>query len=156
VERASIARRPPRALVAVAGAAVTLVAMLAGWYWTANGSGTERGGPALRVVQVVRAEGVDIALLSAAGTLRQGANRFVIEFRRPGTETLVDPGTVRASAAMAMPGMVMSSGLQVRPTAVRGRFEATAEFGMAGAWQMAIDWDGPAGRGAARFEGGVQ
>jgi hypothetical protein len=27
---------------------------------------------------------------------------------------------------------------------------------MAGAWQVALDWDGPAGRGSARFEGGVQ
>ena len=37
-----------------------------------------------------------------------------------------------------------------------GRYGATAEFGMAGAWQMGIEWDGPAGRGSVNFRGGVQ
>jgi hypothetical protein len=27
---------------------------------------------------------------------------------------------------------------------------------MAGAWQMSIEWDGPAGKGTVSFEGGVQ
>jgi hypothetical protein len=55
-----------------------------------------------------------------------------------------------------MPGMVMSGGLQVTPAGVPGRYAATAEFGMAGAWQMAIEWNGPAGKGSVTFEGGVQ
>ena len=97
-----------------------------------------------------------LVLLSPAGTLRQGRNAFTIEFRRTGTNTLVDVGTVRASANMTMPGMVMSGGLQVTPTGVAGRYAATAEFGMAGAWQMAIEWDGPTGKGSVNFEGGVQ
>ena len=57
---------------------------------------------------------------------------------------------------MAMPGMVMSGGLEVQRTTVTGRYDATAEFGMAGAWHMAIEWDGPAGRGSVNFEGTVQ
>jgi hypothetical protein len=57
---------------------------------------------------------------------------------------------------MTMPGMVMSGNLQVVPTGVPGRYDATAEFGMAGAWQMAVEWNGPAGHGSVRFEGGVQ
>ena len=57
---------------------------------------------------------------------------------------------------MPMPGMVMSSGLRLEPTGVPGRFVATADFGMAGGWQMAIQWEGPAGRGSVNFEGGVQ
>jgi hypothetical protein len=52
--------------------------------------------------------------------------------------------------------MVMPSGLQLQRTSVSGRYTATAEFGMAGAWQFAIEWDGPAGRGSANFEGAVQ
>jgi len=39
---------------------------------------------------------------------------------------------------------------------VPGRYQATAEFGMAGAWPMALQWDGPAGRGSVNFEGMVQ
>ena len=108
------------------------------------------------VVQTIRAGDLEIVLLSPTGTLRQGRNTFTIEFRRTGTTALVDVGTVRASANMPMPGMVMSGGLQVTPTGMPGRYEATAEFGMAGAWQMAIEWDGPAGQGAVNFQGGVQ
>jgi hypothetical protein len=44
----------------------------------------------------------------------------------------------------------------VQQTSVTGRYDATADFGMAGAWHMAIEWDGPAGRGSANFEGAVQ
>ena len=41
----------------------------------------------------------------------------------------------------------MSSGLQIQPSGVRGRYTAIAEFGMAGAWRFSIEWDGTAGRG---------
>jgi hypothetical protein len=57
---------------------------------------------------------------------------------------------------MPMPGMVMPGGLQVTRTGVPGRYEATAEFGMGGAWQMSVAWDGPAGQGSVSFEGMVQ
>jgi hypothetical protein len=113
-------------------------------------------GSGAKVVQIVRAGDLDVVLLSTTGRLRQGRNTFTIEFRRTGTRTLVDVGAVRASANMPMPGMVMSSGLQVAPTATSGRYIATAEFGMAGAWQMAIEWDGPSGKGSINFQGGVQ
>ena len=57
---------------------------------------------------------------------------------------------------MAMPGMVMSGNLQVTAGDAPGRYAASAEFGMAGAWKMSIEWSGPAGRGSANFEGAVQ
>ena len=107
-------------------------------------------------MQTIRAGDLDIALLSPTGALRQGRNSFTFEFRRTGTTTLVDVGIVRASANMSMPGMVMPGGLQVTPTGVPGRYTATAEFGMAGAWPMAIEWNGPAGHGSVNFHGGVQ
>jgi copper/silver efflux system protein len=112
-------------------------------------------GGAAGVVQTVRSGELEIVLLSPSGTLRAGRNTFTIEFRSASGQ-LVDVGRVRASANMPMPGMVMSSGLQVTGTAFPGRYQATAEFGMAGAWQMAIEWDGPAGRGSVNFEGLVQ
>jgi hypothetical protein len=87
--------------------------------------------------------------------LKQGRNAYTIEFRsREGT--LVDVGTVRATANMPMPGMVMPANVELHRTPIAGRYEATTEFGMAGAWQMALEWDGPAGRGAVNFEGAVQ
>jgi Cu(I)/Ag(I) efflux system membrane protein CusA/SilA len=139
-------------VLTVAGAAIVAAVL-----WMAVRPGqppamSERGG----VIQTVTSGDLDIVLLSESGALRQGRNRFVIEFRRAGTTELIDVGTVRASANMPMPGMVMSSGLQLQATDVAGRFTATAEFGMAGAWQMAIEWEGPQGRGSVSFQGGVQ
>lgn len=135
------------AIVGIATALVWRTAAPPGDAGTAESSG---------VIQTVQSGDLDVVLLSPTGTLRQGRNAFTIEFRRAGTTTLVDAGTVRASANMPMPGMVMSGGLQVAPTSVPGRYSATAEFGMAGAWQMAIEWDGPNGAGSVNFQGGVQ
>ena len=69
---------------------------------------------------------------------------------------LVDVGTVRVSANMTMPGMVMPGNVQVQPSGVPGRYAATAEFGMAGTWPISVEWNGPAGSGSANFQGSVQ
>jgi Cu(I)/Ag(I) efflux system membrane protein CusA/SilA len=152
-ERAAVNRRG--LLIGAGVAAVVLVATFLVWRM-AGPTNDQAGGSAAGVIQTVRAGDLDVVLLSPTGTLQQGRNAFTIEFRRTGTNTLVDVGTVRASANMPMPGMVMSGGLQVAPAGAPGRYSATAEFGMAGAWQMAIEWDGPAGKGSVNFEGGVQ
>ena len=134
--------------MAIAAEVLALVAVTLFVVWrTRPGGNAPAAQSAGAVVQTIRAGDLDIALLSPTGTLRQGRNTFTFEFRRTGTTTLVDVGSVRASATMAMPGMVMSGGLQVTRTAVPGQYAATAEFGMAGAWQMAIEWSGPAGQG---------
>jgi Cu(I)/Ag(I) efflux system membrane protein CusA/SilA len=146
---------PRRAAAIAMAVALVVVASLVGWRIAS------RGGPSpdredASVVQTIRAGDLDIVLLSPSGTLRQGRNTFTIEFRKPADRGLVDVGAVHASANMAMPGMVMSSGLQVTPSGVPGRYLATAEFGMAGAWPMSIEWNGPAGQGSANFQGSVQ
>ena len=139
-----------------AGLAVIVVAVVAIQLWRTNGA-SHRANEASegQVVQKVNAGSVQISLLSPNGTLHQGRNMFTIEFRSADGR-LVDAGAVRASGNMPMPGMVMSSGLQLQRTDVVGRYQATAEFGMAGAWHMAIEWDGPAGKGSVNFEGAVQ
>jgi Cu(I)/Ag(I) efflux system membrane protein CusA/SilA len=152
-ERVAVSRRG--VLIGAGVFAIVAVATLLVWRGSGPPGGEVADGTA-GIVQTVRADDLDVVLLSPTGTLRRGRNAFTIEFRRTGTNTLADVGTVRASATMPMPGMVMSGGLQVAPTGVPGRYSATAEFGMAGAWQMAIEWDGPAGTGAVNFEGGVQ
>jgi Cu(I)/Ag(I) efflux system membrane protein CusA/SilA len=147
-----------RAVIAVAiVTAALVVASLAAWRLGGRRGGNEAVSQAdAAVVQTVRSGDLAIDLRAPAGALRQGRNTFTIEFRREGADTLVDVGTVRASANMTMPGMVMSGGLQVAPSGVPGRYLVTGSFGMAGAWQMAIDWDGPAGRGSVSFQGSVQ
>ena len=57
---------------------------------------------------------------------------------------------------MGMPGMGMSGDVEVRRTPAPGRYEAAARFGMAGTWQMTVEWEGPSGRGSIAFEGVVQ
>ena len=144
-----------RRAAAAAVAGVAVVAAFITWRMAVPGQDAPAALRA-KVIQTVHAKDLDVVLLSDTGALRQGHNRFFVEFRRTGSPAPLDVGTVRASANMPMPGMVMSSGLRLQPTAVPGRYTATAEFGMAGMWQMSIEWDGPAGRGTASFQGGVQ
>jgi Cu(I)/Ag(I) efflux system membrane protein CusA/SilA len=149
--RSALPLRPVIATFSVV-VAVAIAVLLWRHPWASGGANEPVAG---QVVQQVTANGVQISLLSPNGTLHQGRNVFAIEFRSADGR-LVDAGAVRASGNMAMPGMVMSSGLQVQRTEVAGRYQATTEFGMAGAWHMAIEWDGPAGKGSVNFEGAVQ
>jgi Cu(I)/Ag(I) efflux system membrane protein CusA/SilA len=144
---------------ALAGAAVVagiVLATLLIWKMAPPSRDADPGAGAAAVVQTVRSGDLEIVLLSPTGTLRQGRNTFTIEFRRAGSNAPVDVGAVHATANMPMPGMLMPGDLQVASTGVPGRYAATAQFGMAGAWQMSIDWNGPAGQGSVKFEGSVQ
>ena len=141
--------------VAIAlGLVVIIAAAVIGWRTYQPRSSVESTA-GLTTVQEVRAGDLRIVLLSPTGPLKQGRNSYTIEFRSS-DGALVDVGTVKASANMTMPGMVMTGGTQIQRTPVAGRYEATGEFAMAGAWQMALEWDGPAGRGSVNFEGAVQ
>jgi Cu(I)/Ag(I) efflux system membrane protein CusA/SilA len=143
------------AWIAAAALVIVVVSAVATWRVFAPDR-TGMAADAEHVVQTVRAGDVEIVLRSSTGALHQGRNQFTIEFRESGGDALIDVGTVRASANMPMPGMVMSSGLRVDSSGTPGRYVATAEFGMAGAWQMTVEWDGPDGRGTVNFEGSVQ
>jgi Cu(I)/Ag(I) efflux system membrane protein CusA/SilA len=136
--------------------AVALVVLAAVGMWQMARRGAEVGGEAGgAVVQTVRSGDVEVLLRSPNGALRTGRNTFTIEFRTSAGEPLA-VRTVRAAANMPMPGMVMSGNVRVVPTGSPSRFTATAEFGMAGAWPMRIEWDGPSGPGSVNFEGAVQ
>lgn len=113
------------------------------------------GDAGLKEVQRVRAGELEIVLLASDGALNRGKDAFVIEFRRP-DGSLVDAGTVTTSANMPMPGMTMPGSVRVERSEVPGRYLATGEFGMAGGWQMKVEWNGPAGQGSTSFEGTVQ
>ena len=90
--------------------------------------------------------------LGVNGTLSTTDAPFVLS----ADGALMDAGTVHATANMSMPGMVMSSGMEARPTGQPGRYEATADFGMAGTWSMTMEWNGPGGQGSVSFQGAVQ
>ena len=135
--------------------ALAAVVGLAAWQFTVRWTtrATRPSGGA--VVQTVQAGTLSVVVRSPDGSLHLGRNVFTIEFHSP-DGTLVNVGTLRANANMRMPGMVMSSGMEVRRTTAPGRYEASAEFGMAGAWPVTLEWDGPAGQGSVSFQGAVQ
>ena len=112
-----------------------------------------RGGTVLETVQT---GDLVITLSNVEGVLRQGSNRFRIEFRSARTNEPIDVGTVQVRAAMTMPGMVMTSPITIAPAGQPGVYAATGEYSMAGTWQMTIEWNGPAGRGSAAFDRDVQ
>jgi Cu(I)/Ag(I) efflux system membrane protein CusA/SilA len=141
-----------RLVVGVGAIALVVMAVALTQGWRAH-----RGvdSPAGASVQQIRSGDLTIVLSSPTGTLHMGRNAYTFEFRGA-NGSLIDVGAVRSSANMTMPGMAMSGGVEVSRTTVPGRYQATAEFGMAGAWKMAIEWDGPAGRGSVDFEGPVR
>jgi Cu(I)/Ag(I) efflux system membrane protein CusA/SilA len=153
---APVAAGRPRLWGGVAVAALVLVGSVAIWRVNARDGQQAGDANAARVLQTVPAGDLEIVLMAPTGTLQRGRNAFTVEFHRAGTQTRVDVGRVQGSAHMSMPGMAMSGEMEIGATGVPGRYSATAEFGMAGAWRFAIDWDGPAGRGSVTFEGSVQ
>ena len=141
-----------RLVVGVGAIALIVTAVAVTQTWRAHRAvDTPAGAP----VQQIRSGDLTIVLSSPTGALHMGRNAYTFEFRGA-NGSLIDVGTVRSSANMTMPGMAMSGGVEVSRTTVPGRYQATAEFGMAGAWKMAIEWDGPAGRGSVDFEGPVR
>jgi len=159
----TLAEEPPMAKhrrsgtrMLVVTALLAVVAAGAAAVWITRPGDTQPGSSTSgRVVHTVRSGAIDVVVLSSTGSLRSGRNEFTIEFRAA-SGALVDVGTVRVTANMAMPGMVMPGNAQVQATDTAGRHVVTAEFGMAGAWPITIEWDGPAGRGSVTFQGSVQ
>lgn len=118
-------------------------------------SGCSKGNDAapLQELQKVRSGGVDVVLLSQSGALAQGKNSFVLEFRSPGDGSLRDVGPVRANATMPMAGMApMFGSADVGATETPGRYLVNSEFGMAGTWQIKVEWQG----GSATLSGAVR
>jgi YtkA-like protein len=109
----------------------------------------------LKELQRAKSGNLNVVLLSAGDSLKQGKGTFVIEFRDPGGG-LVDVGTVNVSASMPMAGMApMFGDCMVMPTATKGRYDVASDLGMAGTWRLQIAWNGPAGRGSASLPGSV-
>lgn len=104
-----------------------------------------------KVIQTQKTKDAVITLKSESGRWRQGANAFVLEFTSPDGKTL-DVGKVNLSTSMAMPGMApMIAGATMSPDKAPGRYLGTISFPDSGARQVTVSWDGPAGKGSARF-----
>lgn len=102
-------------------------------------------------LQRVRANGVDVVLLSNDGTLSHGKDTLTVEFRRG--DELVDVGSVKAAATMPMAGLPdMLGSVFLERGDAPGRYTAETDLSMSGGWKLKLDWEGPARRGTATFD----
>ncbi len=105
----------------------------------------------LKVMQTQKTKDAVVTLKSATGQWKPGKNTFVLEFTSPSGQPL-DGGKVTLSTSMAMPGMTpMVAGATVSPDKAPGRYLGTVDFPDTGTRQVTVTWDGPAGKGSARF-----
>jgi hypothetical protein len=114
--------------------------------------GTHAWSDELKTIQTHKTSDMIITLRSETGHWTQGKNSFVLEFTSPTTQQLADVGKVALSTSMPMPGMApMLAGATLTPDQAAGRYRGTISFPDRGARQVTVTWDGPAGKGAARF-----
>jgi hypothetical protein len=107
---------------------------------------------ALKTIQTHKTQDVAITLSSESGQWTQGKNTFVLEFTAAATTQPIDVGKVTLSTSMPMPGMgPMLAGATLSPDKGPGRYLGTISFPDRGARQVTVTWDGPAGKGSARF-----
>ena len=110
----------------------------------------------MKEMQRTKAGALELVLLGPSEALPQGKGFAILEFR-DSAGTLVDVGAVKVNATMPMAGMSpMIGGSDVKPTPAPGRYEIATDFGMAGTWQLAVEWNGPKGHGSARMPGTVR
>ena len=92
-----------------------------------------------------------ITLKSETGQWKPGPNKFVLELITPGGQPL-DAGKATLSTSMTMPGMgPMIAGATLTPDKAPGRYLGTVSFPDSGTRQVTVTWDGPGGKGSARF-----
>jgi Cu(I)/Ag(I) efflux system membrane protein CusA/SilA len=144
----------PTFVPVAASLAIVALAGTGWWIWARQAQPASDATGA--VLETIRAGDLVVTLSNPEGQLRTGSNRFRVEFRSAATNEPVDVDTVQLGGSMTMPGMVMNSAITITPTDQPGIYEATGDFGMSGSWRMTIEWNGPAGRGSAAFEGNVQ
>jgi len=109
-------------------------------------------------LQKVQAGDVDVVLLAPATSLKHGEDdSFTLEFRRTGSDALVDVGTVKVAATMPMAGMPpMMASVEATPSGTPGRYTVKSHLTMAGTWNLGVEWQGPAGHGSAKLSANAQ
>ena len=92
-----------------------------------------------------------ITLKSETGQWKQGPNKFALELTTPSGQPL-DAGKATLSTSMTMPGMgPMIAGATLTPDKAPGRYLGAISFPDSGVRQVTVSWDGPGGKGSARF-----
>jgi hypothetical protein len=113
----------------------TLAAVILGMALVACGG--KSGGGELKQIAQQRVGDYVVTLLSDTGQLKQGKNKYALEFRKAADNQLVDVGEVRLSSRMPMPGMSdMIGGASATPSDTPGRYTVESDFEMRGKWNF--------------------
>jgi hypothetical protein len=136
-----------RLIVAAMLGVVLLTGGLVGAAWSAD----------MKVIQTQKTKDVVITLMSDSGQWKPGKNSFVLEFTSAKDKQPVDAGKVTLNTSMTMTGMApMITGATLNPDKVPWRYLGSVDFADGGTRQVAVSWDGPAGKGSTRFSVSVR
>jgi hypothetical protein len=106
----------------------------------------------LKVMQTHKTKDAVITLLSESGQWTKGKNSFVVEFTSAKDKKPLEAGNVSLGTSMTMSGMSpMIAGATLSPDRTPGRYLGVIEFPDTGTRQVTVTWDGPAGKGSAKF-----
>ncbi len=109
-------------------------------------------GADLKLIHTQKTKDVMIILKSESGQWKQGKNDFMLEFTATKDTQPVDVGKVSLNTSMTMSGMApMIAGSTLSPDKTPGRYAGTITFPDTGTRQVTVTWDGPAGKGSAKF-----
>ena len=109
------------------------------------------GAAEMKPIHTQKTKDAVVSLKSESGQWKPGKNDFTLEITSPDGKPL-DAGKVSLSTSMAMPGMApMVAGATLTPDKTPGRYKGTIGFPDGGTRQVTVSWDGPAGKGSARF-----
>ncbi|MBL8202690.1 MAG: FixH family protein [Blastocatellia bacterium] len=104
-----------------------------------NSTGNSAGNSGAELKQIAQQRVGDyvVTLLAENGQLKQGKNKYALEFRKAADNQLVDVGEVKLSSRMPMPGMSdMLGGASATPSGTPGRYTVESDFEMRGKWNF--------------------
>lgn len=102
-----------------------------------GGKGSGGSDSELKQIAQQRVGDYVVTLLSDTGQLKQGKNKYALEFRKTTDNQLVDVGEVKLSSRMPMPGMSdMIGGASATPSGTPGRYTVESDFEMRGKWNF--------------------
>ncbi len=116
------------------GAVVAAVAL--GLVLTACGASDKSN---LKQIDQQRTGDYLVTALNETGQVKQGPNKFVLEFRKASDNKLTDVGNVQLNSAMPMPGMPpMNAGAYATPSGTAGRYNVESDIQMRGKWTFIV------------------
>jgi hypothetical protein len=99
----------------------------------------------VKVTQTQRVNDIIVSLTSGSGQWVRGKNAFVVAFKSAKDKQPVDAGQVMFSPAPMAPTVTLS------PDKTPGQYLGTIDLSEAGTRKVTVVWEGPAGKGVAKF-----